>query len=77
MNCDVFEAKPVVSNVKQLRLQRSDFETLKIIGRGAFGEVCNFAFMSRCIYRLFSDVYSLFWNIINCVISLYFGAVMM
>jgi len=35
----VFEAKPVVSNVKQLRLQRSDFETLKIIGRGAFGEV--------------------------------------
>lgn len=38
--CVVFEAKPVVSNVKQLRLQRSDFETLKIIGRGAFGEVC-------------------------------------
>jgi len=35
----VFKAKPVVSNVKQLRLQRSDFETLKIIGRGAFGEV--------------------------------------
>lgn len=38
--CCVFEAKPIVSNVKQLRLQRSDFETLKIIGRGAFGEVC-------------------------------------
>jgi len=38
----VCEAKPVVSNVKQLRLQRSDFETLKIIGRGAFGEVWNF-----------------------------------
>jgi len=44
VNCDVCEAKPVVTNVKQLRLQRSDFETLKIIGRGAFGEVCNFAF---------------------------------
>jgi len=38
--CVVFQAKPVVSQVKQLRLQRSDFETLKIIGRGAFGEVC-------------------------------------
>lgn len=32
-------AKPVVNSVKQLRLQRNDFETLKIIGRGAFGEV--------------------------------------
>ena len=32
-------ARPVVENVKQLRLHRDDFETLKIIGRGAFGEV--------------------------------------
>ncbi|XP_078593882.1 serine/threonine-protein kinase MRCK alpha-like isoform X15 [Branchiostoma floridae x Branchiostoma japonicum] len=32
-------AKPVASRVKQLRLHRSDFETLKVIGRGAFGEV--------------------------------------
>ncbi|XP_078673567.1 serine/threonine-protein kinase MRCK alpha-like isoform X6 [Branchiostoma floridae x Branchiostoma belcheri] len=32
-------AKPVAARVKQLRLHRSDFETLKVIGRGAFGEV--------------------------------------
>ncbi len=31
--------KPVVNRIKTLRLQREDFETLKIIGRGAFGEV--------------------------------------
>jgi len=38
----VLAAKPVVTQVKQLRLQRNDFETLKIIGRGAFGEVFHF-----------------------------------
>lgn len=32
--------KPVVSLVKRLRLTRDDFEIIKIIGRGAFGEVC-------------------------------------
>jgi hypothetical protein len=32
-------AKPVVSQVKALRLSRDDFEVLKIIGRGSFGEV--------------------------------------
>lgn len=32
--------KPVVQLVKQLRLSREDFEVLKVIGRGAFGEVC-------------------------------------
>ncbi|XP_035826923.1 serine/threonine-protein kinase MRCK alpha isoform X4 [Aplysia californica] len=32
-------ARPVTTNVRQKRLQRDDFETLKIIGRGAFGEV--------------------------------------
>jgi len=26
--------------IKQLRLIRSDFETIKVIGRGAFGQVC-------------------------------------
>jgi serine/threonine-protein kinase MRCK len=35
-----FAARPVVNRVKQLRLHRDDFETLKVIGRGAFGEVC-------------------------------------
>ncbi|XP_033150675.1 serine/threonine-protein kinase Genghis Khan-like, partial [Drosophila busckii] len=33
-------AKPFVQLVRKLRLTRDDFEILKIIGRGAFGEVC-------------------------------------
>ena len=32
--------KPIVQLIKQLRLNRDDFEVLKVIGRGAFGEVC-------------------------------------
>ncbi|XP_070576625.1 serine/threonine-protein kinase MRCK alpha-like isoform X2 [Ptychodera flava] len=32
-------AKPIVQKVKYNRLHRDDFETLKVIGRGAFGEV--------------------------------------
>lgn len=32
-------AKPVATRVKNLRLSRDDFDTLNIIGRGAFGEV--------------------------------------
>ena len=32
--------KPVASRVKDLRLCKDDFEILKVIGRGAFGEVC-------------------------------------
>lgn len=32
--------KPIAQLIKQLRLQRDDFEVLKVIGRGAFGEVC-------------------------------------
>ena len=31
-------AKSFVSRVKRCRLNRNDFETIKIIGRGAFGE---------------------------------------
>ncbi|XP_076129094.1 serine/threonine-protein kinase MRCK alpha isoform X3 [Alosa pseudoharengus] len=32
-------AKPFTCKVKQMRLRREDFEILKVIGRGAFGEV--------------------------------------
>ncbi|XP_073712314.1 serine/threonine-protein kinase MRCK alpha isoform X2 [Misgurnus anguillicaudatus] len=32
-------AKPFTSTVKQMRLRKEDFEILKVIGRGAFGEV--------------------------------------
>ncbi|XP_070620830.1 myotonin-protein kinase isoform X1 [Erythrolamprus reginae] len=32
-------AEPVTSRLRQLRLQRDDFEILKVIGRGAFSEV--------------------------------------
>ncbi|XP_070140917.1 serine/threonine-protein kinase Genghis Khan isoform X1 [Drosophila kikkawai] len=33
-------SKPFVHIVRKLRLSRDDFDILKIIGRGAFGEVC-------------------------------------
>ncbi|XP_035177986.1 serine/threonine-protein kinase MRCK alpha isoform X6 [Oxyura jamaicensis] len=38
---DIFlvSAKPFTSKVKQMRLHKEDFEILKVIGRGAFGEV--------------------------------------
>ncbi|XP_069821605.1 serine/threonine-protein kinase MRCK gamma [Dendropsophus ebraccatus] len=32
-------AEPFASKIKQMRLKREDFEILKVIGRGAFGEV--------------------------------------
>ena len=32
-------AKPLIGRLKQMRLRADDFETLNIIGRGAFGEV--------------------------------------
>ena len=32
--------KPVATKVKEFRLCKDDFEILKVIGRGAFGEVC-------------------------------------
>ena len=35
-----FPVKPVANRVKSLRLCKDDFEILKVIGRGAFGEVC-------------------------------------
>ncbi|MXQ90665.1 hypothetical protein E5288_WYG016341 [Bos mutus] len=35
----VSDVSPFVAKVKELRLQRDDFEILKVIGRGAFGEV--------------------------------------
>ena len=33
-------AKPLISRLTDMRLRADDFETLNIIGRGAFGEVC-------------------------------------
>ena len=35
----LFIAKPVVDRIRSLRLSLDDFETLEVIGRGAFGEV--------------------------------------
>ncbi|KAK7907366.1 hypothetical protein WMY93_015978 [Mugilogobius chulae] len=35
----LYESKPFTSKVKQMRLHKEDFEILKVIGRGAFGEV--------------------------------------
>jgi len=38
--------EPVVKDIRRHILRRSDFETLKVIGRGAFGEVSHTA---RCV----------------------------
>uniref|UniRef100_A0A183IB82 non-specific serine/threonine protein kinase n=1 Tax=Soboliphyme baturini TaxID=241478 RepID=A0A183IB82_9BILA len=35
----LFIVKPIVNKAKALRLKKEDFEVLKVIGRGAFGEV--------------------------------------
>lgn len=35
-----FAVKPITSCIKNLQLTREDFEIVKVIGRGAFGEVC-------------------------------------
>ncbi|XP_039761570.1 serine/threonine-protein kinase Genghis Khan isoform X7 [Pararge aegeria] len=36
----ILYVKPVATALKRLRLSRDDFELVKVIGRGAFGEVC-------------------------------------
>ena len=38
-NFVVFTARPVTEKIKSLLLRRDEFETLNVIGRGAFGEV--------------------------------------
>ena len=35
----ILPVKPVVERIDRLRLSMDDFDTLEIIGRGAFGEV--------------------------------------
>lgn len=44
--------KPVATLVKSLRLTRDDFEIIKVIGRGAFGEVCVVKF--KCTEKVFA-----------------------
>lgn len=38
-SCLFLAVKPFTTTVKEMRLHRDDFEMLKVIGRGAFGEV--------------------------------------
>ncbi len=35
----VLQVKPIVNKIRDLRLKKNDFDILKVIGRGAFGEV--------------------------------------
>jgi len=42
-------AKPLISRLTDMRLRANDFETLSIIGRGAFGEVV-FVCVCVCMY---------------------------
>uniref|UniRef100_A0A672PUG3 non-specific serine/threonine protein kinase n=1 Tax=Sinocyclocheilus grahami TaxID=75366 RepID=A0A672PUG3_SINGR len=48
-------AKPFTSKVKQMRLHKEDFEILKVIGRGAFGEVFIVLTTFRTFYCFFLD----------------------
>ncbi|OWR42452.1 serine/threonine-protein kinase Genghis Khan, partial [Danaus plexippus plexippus] len=49
--------KPVATALKRLRLSRDDFELVKVIGRGAFGEVCvvRASFMQRADTACFQE----------------------
>jgi hypothetical protein len=42
----------IATQIKSSRLTRADFETLKVIGRGAFGEVCRATLRSEPYLRL-------------------------
>lgn len=44
--------KPVATRVKSLRLSADDFEILKVIGRGAFGEVA--VVKMKCTEKVFA-----------------------
>ncbi|XP_020291183.1 serine/threonine-protein kinase Genghis Khan isoform X2 [Pseudomyrmex gracilis] len=44
--------KPIASCIKSLQLTREDFEIIKVIGRGAFGEVC--VVRMRCSDKVFA-----------------------
>ena len=52
-------AKPFTSKVKQMRLHREDFEILKVIGRGAFGEVRDKELIAGLLIVLEAILYSL------------------
>lgn len=49
--CLLSSVKPFTTTVKDMRLHRDDFEMLKVIGRGAFGEV-KFLFLRGLLPRL-------------------------
>jgi len=49
-------AKPFTSKVKQMRLHKEDFEILKVIGRGAFGEVCTWNRQEEGFEYAFADM---------------------
>ena len=44
-----FTVKPVVSKVRNFRLTRDDFDLVRIIGRGAFGEVWNYIIINKTL----------------------------
>lgn len=71
-------AKPFTSKVKQMRLHREDFEILKVIGRGAFGEVRDKDFVDL-ILVLQAILYSL-WKyltkIFTCFCNWYYWSEM-
>ena len=62
-------AKPVANCIKTLRLKRDDFEVIKVIGRGAFGEVCVVKMKDT------NKVIILIWLIFHCLKPMDLGLV--
>lgn len=52
---DLFAVKPVATKIRQLRLNRNDFEPLSLIGKGAFGEV---TFNETMVRRIVGDIFT-------------------
>ena len=43
-------ASECVTKVKNLRMRKEDFETLRVIGKGAFGQVSSFRMTNAGVY---------------------------
>lgn len=48
--------------MKRRKFNQKDFETVKIIGRGAFGEVCIITLLLFVVVAHYSDLLTQCWN---------------
>lgn len=67
--------KPVVQLIKNLRLTRDDFEVLKVIGRGAFGEVCVVRMTST--NQVFAMKILNKWEMLKVILNPFYNAIVL